>query len=73
FSVKEIIRAAEKVVASSIPHDIGPRRSGDPAVLVADAQKAKNKLGWKPEYTDLERIIKTAWQWHSNKPSGYIT
>ena len=73
FSVKEIIRAAEKVVASSIPHDIGPRRSGDPAVLVADAQKAKKKLGWKPEYTDLERIIKTAWQWHSENPSGYIS
>ncbi|NLM22102.1 MAG: UDP-glucose 4-epimerase GalE, partial [Peptococcaceae bacterium] len=63
FSVKEIIRAAEKVVGSSIPQDIGPRRSGDPAVLVADAQKAKKKLGWKPEYTDLEGIIKTACQW----------
>jgi len=73
FSVKEIIRTAERVVGRGIPQDIGPRRSGDPAVLVADAQKAKKKLGWKPEYTDLERIIKTAWQWHSENPSGYIS
>jgi UDP-glucose 4-epimerase len=47
------------------------RRAGDPAVLIAEASKAKKKLGWKPQHSDIETIIKTAWEWHENHLQGY--
>ena len=49
----------------------GFRRAGDPAVLVALADKAIEELGWRPQYTSLEDIIATAWKWHSNNPDGF--
>lgn len=67
FSVLDVIKAAEKVVGRVIPYDIEARRAGDPAVLVADSTKATNILGWQAEYTDIQTIIKTAWQWHQNE------
>lgn len=46
-----------------------PRRAGDPPILVADYGKARNELGWKPENSDLNTIIETAWNWHKNHNS----
>ena len=44
---------------------------GDPSTLIASSEKAKETLGWKPKYDDLETIISTAWNWHKNHPDGY--
>jgi UDP-glucose 4-epimerase len=66
YSVKEIVDAAIKVTGKEIKSEITGRRAGDPAILVADNKKAKEILGWKPEY-DLERILETAWSWHKNQ------
>ncbi|MET0103304.1 MAG: UDP-glucose 4-epimerase GalE [Sedimenticola sp.] len=63
FSVKQVLNAAEKVVGCEIPNQVAGRRAGDPAVLVADSSKAREQLGWKPDYTDIEEIIATAWNW----------
>ena len=54
-----------------IPAKEEARRAGDPAQLIASSEKAKTVLGWKPEYDDLNTIIKTAWDWHSKHPHGY--
>lgn len=67
FSVKEMIEVARKITGHEIPAEIAERRAGDPAVLIASSEKAKNELGWKPEYTNVETIIKTAWNWHQNQ------
>ena len=67
FSVKEMIVAAEKVTGQKIKTVIGKRRAGDPAVLIASAEKAKKILGWTPKFTDIEEIIKTAWNYHSRE------
>ena len=67
FSVKEVIDCAEKVTAMKVPVKICKRREGDPAKLVASAQLAKDSLGWQPKYTNLEKIIETAWKWEQNK------
>ena len=64
YSVKEIISMVEKVTGKKVPFRIGPRRSGDPARLVASAKKAKKVLAWKPQM-DLEQIIQTAWKWET--------
>ncbi|MBQ3520503.1 MAG: UDP-glucose 4-epimerase, partial [Firmicutes bacterium] len=71
FSVAEIIEHARHVTGHPVPAVIEDRRSGDPAVLVASNEKACKILGWQPEYTDIEDIIRTAWQWHENHPDGY--
>ncbi|MDY6991093.1 MAG: UDP-glucose 4-epimerase GalE [Pseudomonadota bacterium] len=63
FSVKEVIEVAKKVTQRHIPVVLGKPRLGDPARLVADAQKAQQLLGWQPQYNDLETIIRHAWQW----------
>lgn len=66
YSVREVIKTAEKVTGQKIDAKIGKRRPGDPAALVASAEKAKEELDWKPEYPDLESIIESAWNWHSS-------
>lgn len=63
FSVRQIIDTAERVVGSKIPTIIGPRRAGDPAVLVADSKKAVAELGWRPKYNELDVIVRHAWAW----------
>jgi UDP-glucose 4-epimerase len=69
-SVKEVIDVAEKVTGQKVPVEYGDRREGDPAVLVADAQKANQVLGWIPQYQDLNEIMKTAWAWESGPRNG---
>lgn len=71
FSVKEVITVAEKVTGETVPYEKAARRAGDPAVLVADATKAKNVLGWKPQHEQLKDIIASAWEWHRTHPDGY--
>ena len=71
FSVKEMIAAAEKVTGQKIKTEIGTRRAGDPAQLIASSGKARKILGWTPKYTDVEEVIATAWLWHKNHPRGY--
>jgi UDP-glucose 4-epimerase len=71
FSNREIVAAAETVVGHSIPVKIGPRRAGDPPVLVASAERAGRELGWQPQHGKLEEIIGTAWEWRRAHPAGY--
>jgi UDP-glucose-4-epimerase GalE len=65
FSVREVIAAAEQVVARRIPVREAPRRPGDPPVLVADPSRARALLGFAPRYTELAPMVATAWRWHS--------
>ncbi len=67
FSVREVIAAARRVTGHPIPAEVHPRRPGDPAVLVASSAKAIRELGWKPRYTDLDSILRTAWAWHPKR------
>ncbi|PAB58573.1 UDP-glucose 4-epimerase GalE [Anaeromicrobium sediminis] len=71
FSVKEMIEAARRVTNHEIPALISDRRPGDPAKLIASAEKAKKELGWKPKYINVETIIESAWKWHKNNPNGF--
>ena len=71
FSNREILEAARKVTNKEIPAEIAPRRGGDPDVLVASSAKAREVLGWKPQFDDISKIIETAWKWHTLHPEGY--
>lgn len=67
FSVREVIESARRVTGHPIPAEVYPRRPGDPAVLVASSEKAIRELGWKPRYTSLDDIVRTAWEWHRKR------
>jgi len=69
FSVREVIESARRVTGHPIPADVHPRRPGDPAFLVASSEKAMRDLGWKPGYTQLDDIVRTAWIWHQKRYS----
>jgi len=69
FSVKEVIECARRVTGHAIPAVIEPRRAGDPAILVASSQKAREELGWRPRYAQLEEIVGSAWQYLQRKVS----
>lgn len=71
YSNKEILAMIKKVSGRNFPIKIGPRRPGDPDAIYADNSKIKKVLGWQPRFSDLETIIKTAWEWHKNHPEGY--
>jgi UDP-glucose 4-epimerase len=71
FSVKEIIRAVTRVTGVDLPVSIGPRRAGDAAVLIADASRTYDIIGWKPALIEPEEIISTAWNWFSRHPDCY--
>ena len=71
FTVNEVIETARRVTGHPIPAKVCPRRAGDPAQLIASSQKAREILGWKPQYDDLETIISSAWNWHKNHPNGF--
>ncbi|MGN9867227.1 UDP-glucose 4-epimerase GalE [Bacillus swezeyi] len=71
FSVKEMIDAARSVTGKELPAKIGARRDGDPSILIAGSDKAKQVLGWKPARTSVAKIIEDAWKWHSSHPNGY--
>ncbi|WP_421038611.1 UDP-glucose 4-epimerase GalE [Streptococcus hyointestinalis] len=71
FSNLQIVEAARRVTRAAIPMEIAERRPGDPDTLVASSQKAREVLGWKPVFDDIDKIIETAWAWHSSHPNGY--
>lgn len=71
FSVKEVVQVCRKVTTHEIPEEMGPKRDGDPAILVASSEKAEKILSWKRKYTTLESIISSAWKWHQSHPHGY--
>jgi UDP-glucose-4-epimerase GalE len=70
-SVIEVVETARRITGHPIPTVADARRKGDPAELVGSSAKIKRKLGWSPRYSDLETIIKSAWQWHRRHPHGF--
>jgi UDP-glucose 4-epimerase len=71
YSVREVIAAVEEVTGKKVPVKEGPRRAGDPPVLVASSDNIQKELGWKPKYNDIKSIVETAWNWHKAHPKGY--
>lgn len=61
FSVREVVETVRQVTGHPVPEVVAPRRGGDPAVLVASAERAKERLGWRPSRTDLAEIVRDAW------------
>jgi UDP-glucose 4-epimerase len=70
FSVREVLAAAERVLGRPVPHQVGPRRAGDPPVLVAAIDRARDVLGWTPRHSTLEEMIGSAWAWRQRHASG---
>ena len=66
-SVMEVLRAVEEVTGRTVPYQIGPRRAGDAPTLVANSDKLKRALGWKPRFPELSDIVTTAWQFEKNR------
>jgi UDP-glucose 4-epimerase len=71
YTVREVIDVAREVTGREIEARVAPRRAGDPAVLVASAEKAKRELGWSPQFQDLRLIVESAWAWMQAHPRGY--
>jgi len=71
YSVREVIDTAQRVTGKETPTRFGPRRPGDPAILVASSDRIKTELGWRPQYQDLGLIIESAWRWMQRHPNGY--
>ena len=71
FSVREVLAAVEASVGRPVPHAVGPRRAGDPPVLVASNARAREVLGWTPRRSTLEAMIGSAWTWRTAHPDGY--
>lgn len=71
FSVREMIETAKKVTTRDFLVEEAPRRSGDPAILIADSHKIREVTGWIPRHSDVETIIADAWNWHSHHLKGY--
>lgn len=71
FSVKEMLDTAREITGKEIPARVVARRAGDPSTLIASSEKAKSVLGWDPQYTDIKKIIASAWKWHQAAPKGY--
>jgi len=72
FTVKEVIDTACQITGRAIRADVGPRRAGDPAVLVAASDKIRKELGWVPRFPHVREIIESAWRWHRANPDGYV-
>lgn len=73
FTNLEVVQAARRITGHAIPCTIGARRPGDPAILIASAQKIRAELGWQPRYPRIDQIIASAWEWHQSHPNGYGT
>ena len=70
YSVQQVIEAAKAVTGRGLLAHVAPRRPGDPAQLVAGAEKARRELGWLPRYPQLEVILQHAWAWHQTRHRG---
>ncbi len=71
YSVKEVIDSAQRVTGQKVPNVYGARRPGDPAILFANADKIRRELGWSAQYTEIDDIVATAWNWFQKHPDGY--
>jgi len=71
YSNLEVVNACAEVTGRSVEVAIGPRRTGDPAMLVASADWARDELGWEPQRPELATIVQDAWRWHAAHPNGY--
>ena len=71
FTVKEVVDTAREITGRAIRADVGPRRAGDPAVLVAASDKIRKELGWVSQFPRVQEIIESAWRWHKANPNGY--
>jgi UDP-glucose 4-epimerase len=71
YTVKEVIEVARQVTGREIAVQVGARRAGDPAVLIASADKIKRELGWSPQHQSLQAIVESAWAWLQTHPHGY--
>ena len=71
FSNLEVVKTVESVTGKIVPFEFAPRRPGDPAVLIASSDLARQELGWQPKFAKLEEIVATAWEWHRKHPDGY--
>ena len=71
FTVREVIDAVRSVTGREIPAEVGPRRPGDPAELVASSERIRKELGWKPRFPRIHQIVESAWAWHQANPNGY--
>jgi UDP-glucose 4-epimerase len=70
FTVRQVVESARRVTGHPIPVEELPRRAGDPAVLIASSAKIETELGWKPKYTQLDDIVRSAWEWHQQRYQG---
>jgi UDP-glucose 4-epimerase len=70
-SVREVINACRKITGRAIPAIEKPRRPGDPARLIASSDKARQSLGWRPQFESIEAIVESAWRWRLANPAGY--
>ncbi len=73
YSVKDVIEVTRQVTGHPIPVREAERRAGDPSTLVASSAKARELLGWQPQFPELRAIVESAWQWHRTHPQGYRT
>jgi len=71
YSVLDIVNTVQRVTGAQIRTAIQPPRQGDPAVLIASSKLARSRLGWQPDYPDINSIIDSAWQWKKRNPNGY--
>jgi UDP-glucose 4-epimerase len=71
FSVRDVLAATERAIGQPVAYQVGPRREGDPPVLVADSARARELLGWEPRNATLDAMIGSAWEWHRRHPDGY--
>jgi UDP-glucose 4-epimerase len=71
YSVRQVIDVAREVTGREIPVTVGPRRAGDPAVLIASSRRIERELDWKPERQNLREIVASAWAWLEAHPGGY--
>jgi len=71
FSIRQVINAVREVSGRDFQVDVGSRREGDPPVLIADSQKARSALGWKPKFSDLADIVQHAWNWELQKGAAW--
>lgn len=71
YTVREVVEAVRRITGHPIPVEVGPRRPGDPATLVATSARARAGLGWVPRHQSIDAIVQSAWDWHRAHPRGY--
>ena len=71
YSVRQIVESVERVTGKKVSLKVGPRRPGDPPSLFTNSDRLQAELGWKPAYTEVDPLIRTAWEWFKRHPSGY--